>query len=169
MKMKFTKLQLTTLVVLRIVIGWHCLYEGVTKLMNPGWTSAGYLSESKWILSGFSSWIINHGGVLSAVDFLNAWGLVAIGAGLILGLLARPAAIAGTILLMVYYLCNPPLIGLTYSVPLEGSNLVVSKTLIEAVAMFVLVVFPTSKIIGLDMFLARTKYSKEQIKIKETV
>jgi thiosulfate dehydrogenase [quinone] large subunit len=83
--------------------------------------------------------------------------------------LARPAAIAGTILLMVYYLCNPPLIGLTYSVPLEGSNLVVSKTLIEAVAMFVLVVFPTSKIIGLDMFLARTKYSKEQIKIKETV
>lgn len=158
-KMKFTKLQLTTLVVLRILIGWHCLYEGITKLMNPGWTAAGFLSESKWILSGISSWIIAHSSVLNAVDFLNAWGLVAIGLGLILGLFSRPAAIAGTVLLLIYYLCNPPLVGLEYSVPLEGSNLVVSKTLIEAIALFVVAIFPTSHIVGLDLFVARFKNS----------
>lgn len=159
--MKFTKLQLTTLVVLRIVIGWHCLYEGIAKLFTPGWTSAGFLSESKWILSGLTNWIIANSGVLHTVDFLNTWGLIAIGLGLILGLLTRPAAIAGTILLFIYYLCNPPLIGLEYSVPLEGNNLIISKTLIEAIAMFVLVIFPTSKIIGLDMFLSKIKKSNE--------
>jgi thiosulfate dehydrogenase (quinone) large subunit len=157
--MKFTKLQLTTLVVLRIAIGWHCLYEGITKVMNPGWTAAGFLSESKWILSGISSWIIAHTSVLSAVDFLNAWGLVAIGLGLILGLFSRPAAIAGTALLFIYYLCNPPMVGLEYSVPLEGSNLVVSKTLIEAIALFVVALFPTSQIVGLDLFVARFRNS----------
>src|SRR5665647_1316281 len=94
--MKFTKLQLTTLVVLRILIGWHCLYEGISKLTTPGWSAMGYLSESKWILSGISSFIIAHSSVLHAVDFLNAWGLVAIGLALILGLFSRPAAIAGT-------------------------------------------------------------------------
>jgi thiosulfate dehydrogenase [quinone] large subunit len=157
--MKFTKLQLTTLVVLRIVIGWHCLYEGITKVMNPGWTAVGFLSESKWILSGISGWIIAHSGVLNTVDFLNTWGLVAIGLGLILGLFSRPAAIAGTVLLLIYFLCNPPMVGLEYSVPLEGSNLVVSKTLIEAIALFVVALFPTSQIVGLDLFVARFKNS----------
>ncbi len=154
---KFTRLQLTTLVVMRILIGWHCLYEGISKLITPGWSAKGFLSESKWILSGISNWIIAHGSVLHVVDFLNAWGLVAIGIGLILGLLSRPAAIAGTILLLIYYLCNPPLIGLVYSVPLEGSNLVVSKTLIEAIALFVVALFPTSQIFGLDLFVSRYK------------
>ena len=128
--------------------------------MNPGWSAMGFLSESQWILSGISQWIITHSSVLHAVDFLNAWGLVAIGLGLILGLFARPAAIAGTVLLLIYYLCNPPLIGLEYSVPLEGSNLIVSKTLIEAVALFVVAIFPTSKIVGLDLLVARFKNSK---------
>ena len=34
------------LVLLRIIIGWHFLYEGLTKLLYPGWTSAGYLKGS---------------------------------------------------------------------------------------------------------------------------
>jgi thiosulfate dehydrogenase (quinone) large subunit len=157
--MKFTKLQLTTLVVMRILIGWHCLYEGISKIITPGWSSMGFLSESKWILSGISSFIISHSSLLHAVDFLNAWGLVAIGLGLILGLFSKPAAIAGTALLLVYYLCNPPLVGLEYSVPLEGSNLVVSKTLIEAIALFVVAIFPTSQIVGLDLYVARFKNS----------
>jgi thiosulfate dehydrogenase (quinone) large subunit len=157
--MKFTKLQLTTLVVLRIIIGWHCLYEGISKIITPGWSSMGFLSESKWVLSGISSFIIAHSSVLHAVDFLNAWGLVAIGLGLILGLFSKPAAIAGTALLLIYYLCNPPLVGLEYSVPLEGSNLVVSKTLIEAIALFAVALFPTSQIFGLDLFVARFKNS----------
>jgi thiosulfate dehydrogenase (quinone) large subunit len=149
----FTSIQLTTLVVLRFLIGWHILYEGLSKLVTPGWSSALFLKESKWILSGFSSWITSNPGVLNVVDFLNTWGLIAIGLGLVLGLLTRTAAIAGAILLFVYYLNNPPLIGLEYTIPSEGSYLIVSKTLIETVALIVIAVFPTGSVFGLDKYI----------------
>ena len=156
----FTTLQLTTLVLLRFLIGWHLLYEGLSKLLNPDWSSIGFLGESKWILSGFSEWIISNSSVLNVVDFLNTWGLIAIGVGLILGLFARTAAIAGSLLLLMYYFNNPPLIGLEYSLPTEGNYLVVSKTLIEAVTLFALALFPTSSIFGLDLFIPCNKKNK---------
>ncbi|MCX6222655.1 MAG: DoxX family membrane protein [Bacteroidia bacterium] len=156
-KNSYTPLQMTILVLLRFLIGWHLLYEGVSKFLTPNWTSMGFLKESKWILSGFSIWIISNKSVLNMVDFLNIWGLIAIGLGLILGLFTRLAAISGALLLLVYYVINPPLIGLEYSVPIEGNYLIVSKTLIEAVALFALALFPTSSIVGLDVFVTSFK------------
>ena len=156
----FTTFQLTSLVLLRILIGWHVLYEGISKLLMPNWSSALFLKESQWILSGFSDWIISNSGVLQVVDFMNTWGLIAIGTGLILGLFTRAAAIAGAALLIVYYLNNPPLIGLTYNLPSEGSYLIVSKTLIEAAALLGLAVFPTGSVFGLDQYISRFVKSK---------
>ena len=143
------------LIALRLIIGWHILYEGFAKLLIPNWSSVGFLKESQWILKGFSNWIISNPGVLNAVDFLNTWGLIAIGAGLIMGLFTRVAAISGAILLFIYYLNNPPLIGLEYSVPAEGSYLIVSKTLIESVALVLLAVFPSGSFAGLDILISR--------------
>lgn len=148
------------MVLLRILIGWHLLYEGISKLSMPEWSSALFLSDSQWILSGLADWIISNSGVLSVVDFLNTWGLIAIGTGLILGLLTRVAAYAGTLLLFVYYLNNIPLIGVEYNMPAEGNYLIVSKTLIEAAALLVLAVFPTGSVFGLDILLARNTKSK---------
>jgi len=151
----YTPMQIYVLFALRILIGWHILYEGFSKLLIPNWSSIGFLNESQWILTGFSKWVISNPGVLNAVDFLNTWGLIAIGTGLILGLFTRAAAISGAILLFVYYLNNPPLIGLEYSVPTEGNYLIVSKTLIESVALVALAVFPSGLFTGLDMYVDR--------------
>jgi len=153
----YSGIQLYSLVVLRLFIGWHLLYEGIAKLINPGWSSVGFLRESQWIMAGFANWVTSNSGVLNTVDFLNTWGLIAIGTGLILGLFSRAASIFGTILLLMYYMNNPPLIGLEYSLPSEGNYLVINKTLIEAVALFVLSIFPTSQIIGFDLFVNRLR------------
>jgi thiosulfate dehydrogenase (quinone) large subunit len=160
----YTKIQLVTMVALRVLIGWHLLYEGVSKLLNPGWSAMGFLKESQWIMSGFARWITSHGSVLATVDFLNVWGLIAIGLGLILGLCTRLAAISGAILVLIYYLNNAPIIGIEYSIPAEGNYLIVSKTLIEGVALLVLTVFPTGSIVGFDGILARFKNIKNHIK-----
>lgn len=157
----FTPFQLTALVLLRVLIGWHILFEGFSKLITPNWTSASFLKESQWILSGFSQWIISNDGVLQAVDFLNTWGLIAIGTGLILGLFTRLAAFAGAFLLLVYYLNNPPMIGLEYSLPSEGNYLIVSKTLIEAAALLLLGGFSTGSVFGLDIYVSRLIKSKK--------
>ncbi len=159
---QFTSLQLVSLVALRMLIGWHLLYEGFTKLMHPSWSSVGFLKESQWILSGFAEWIVSSPTILGVVNTLNTWGLIAIGLGLILGLFARAAAMAGGLLLLLYYLNNPPLLGLEYSMPNEGSYLIVSKTLIEAAALFALFLFPTSARFGLDFF--RVKFSNSIVK-----
>jgi thiosulfate dehydrogenase [quinone] large subunit len=95
--------------------------------------------------------------MLQTVDFINAWGLFAIGLGLILGLLTRFSLIAGISLLFLYYLSHPPFVGLDYALPMEGNYLLVNKVLIEMVAMIVIVLFPTGKYIGLDRFIFRKK------------
>ena len=151
----YTRFQKTILVLLRFLIGWHILYEGISKLLIPNWSSLAFLRESQWVLSGFSKWITSNAAVLSAVDFLNTWGLIAIGAGLIFGLFTRVAAISGAILLFLYYLNSAPMIGIEYSLPTEGSYLVVSKTLIEAIALLVLAAFPTGLMAGLDIYVAK--------------
>jgi thiosulfate dehydrogenase [quinone] large subunit len=152
---RYTSAERFVLVTLRLLIGWHILYEGFAKLLIPNWSSASFLNESQWILKGFSGWIVSNPGVLNAVDFLNTFGLIAIGLGLMLGLFTRIAAISGAILLFIYYLNNPPLIGLEYSVPAEGSYLIVSKTLIESMALIMLAVFPSGYFAGLDMLIEK--------------
>tara|TARA_Y100001970_G_scaffold74190_1_gene94059 strand:- start:1812 stop:2324 length:513 start_codon:yes stop_codon:yes gene_type:complete len=144
--------QLYGIVALRVLIGWHLLYEGISKILNPYWSSAAFLLDSKWILSGIAKTIASSPGILAFVDYLNMYGLTAIGISLILGLFSRYASIIGMGLILTYYLFSPPLIGLEYSRPAEGSYIIVNKNLIEACALFLLYQFPTSHIIGLDKF-----------------
>ena len=151
----FSKWQSAVLVVLRFLIGWHLLYEGIYKLIHPEWSSIAFLAESKWIFSGIADWIVSNQGVLGTVDFLNTWGLIAIGTGLLLGLLVRPAALAGTLLLALYYFFNPPFIGAEIMVPMEGNYLVVNKTLIEAVTLLLIAVSPAARRYGLDMIIQK--------------
>ncbi|MEM6842379.1 MAG: DoxX subfamily [Bacteroidota bacterium] len=159
--------QLNVLIILRIVIGWHFLYEGVVKLYSSGWSAAGYLNDSQGLFAPMFKAIAANPSLMSAVDFLNTWGLVAVGLGLIVGLLTQAALIGGIILLGLYYLSHPPFIGAQYALPSEGSYLWVNKNLIELFAMTVLYYFPTSHIIGLDRFMQRygqqTKRSSEEV------
>ncbi len=151
----YNQYQLVSLSLLRVLIGWHLLYEGMAKLSNANWTSAAYLLDSKWIFSGLAKWIVTSPSILGAVDTLNMWGLTLIGLSLMFGLLSRWGCIAGACLISLYYLFHPPLVGLEYSKPPEGSYLIIDKNLIEACALFVLALFPTSHITGLDKFLQK--------------
>jgi thiosulfate dehydrogenase [quinone] large subunit len=140
---------------LRMFVGWHFLYEGIAKLLNPYWSSAGYLSESKWLFSGWFTAIAENPELLKVVDFLNIWGQITIGLALITGLLTSWSCIAGIFLLLVYYVCTPPFVGYSYTVPSEGSYLIVNKILIEMAALGILLAFPTGKIFGLDGLIFR--------------
>ncbi|MFN8207660.1 MAG: DoxX family membrane protein [Bacteroidales bacterium] len=142
--------QLTFLVLLRVLIGWHFLYEGLAKLVSPNWSSMGFLMDSHGFMAGFFHLLASNSTILGIVDFLNMYGLIAIGAGLILGVFTQVATIAGIVLLAFYYLSHPPLIGIEYALPPEGSYLWVNKTLIELFTLLVLFFFPTGRIIGGD-------------------
>ncbi len=148
-----TRTQSVFLVLLRIFVGWHLLYEGIAKMLIPDWTAAGYLENSRWIFSGLFHSLASNEGALQVVDFLNVWGLTLIGLALLLGLLSRYASIAGMALLSLYYVANPPFIGTDFGIPLEGHYLFINKTLVEIIALGVLAVFPSGLYFGIDRFI----------------
>ena len=149
--------QLYGLVALRVLIGWHILYEGVSKLINPYWSSAAYLLDSKWIFSGLAKRIVSNPTLLTISDYVNMWGLTLVGLCLLLGVFSRQAALSGMVFISLYYFFAPPFLGLEYSRPGEGSYIIVNKNLIEACALFVLYHFPTSHLIGLDRILFKSE------------
>ena len=106
------RLQRGLLTLLRIAIGWHFLYEGHAKFFSGSWTSAGYLDASRWFLGGAFQWMASHPAVIALVDAVNIGGQILIGLLLITGTLTRAASLAAIVLLLLYYLANPPLVGL---------------------------------------------------------
>lgn len=147
--------QITWLVLLRVAIGWHFLYEGLVKVFNPAWSPFGYLMDSKGFLAPVFYAMAGNPTVLKVVDYMNEWGLVLIGLGLMLGVFTRLATWSGMLLLSFYYLSHPPFVGLNYALPSEGSYFIVDKVMIEFIALGVLSLFPTSHLIGIDRLLFR--------------
>jgi thiosulfate dehydrogenase [quinone] large subunit len=143
------------LVLLRMGIGWHLLYEGLVKVLSPAWSSAPFLADSRWVFSGAFHWIAAHPTVLRVVDLLNVWGLVLIGMALLLGAFSRFAAVSGIVLLALYYVASPPLVGLPANGAAEGSYLIVNKNLVELGALAVVLVTGSGRAAGLDRIIHR--------------
>lgn len=156
----FSSLQSILLLMMRFIIGWHFLYEGIIKLVDPNWSSVAYLAQSKWLFSGFFNWIAESPGILRVVDMLNIWGLIFIGAGLILGIFTRWAALSGMLLLALYYTANPPFLA-TSGMSTEGNYLFIDKNLVEFMALGVLAVLPVLGLPGLDRLFHLLKTSSK--------
>ncbi len=147
---KLSRLQMVTVVALRVLIGWHFLYEGLSKLTTPGWSAAGYLLQSRGPFADPFRWMAADPDVLAIVNQLNMWGLALIGLGLLLGCFTRLASAAGILVIALFYLCNPPFVGYFYSIPMEGSYLIVNKNLVELAALAVVLVTGSGRAAGLD-------------------
>ena len=68
-QINYNQFQLYGLIFLRVLIGWHFLYEGISKITNPYWSSAAFLMESKWILSDWAQSILASPSAVASVDF----------------------------------------------------------------------------------------------------
>jgi thiosulfate dehydrogenase (quinone) large subunit len=146
--------QRNTLVLLRVFIGWHFLYEGVIKAYNPSWTSKGYLLSAS-IFKPVFAWLASES-LISTIDFLNIAGLMAVGITLLLGIKVRWGCIGGILLLALYYLAHPPFPSLPQG-PAEGSYWIVNKNLIEMAALFVIYQFPLTTVFGLEGLFSKQK------------
>jgi thiosulfate dehydrogenase (quinone) large subunit len=136
--------------VLRIVVGWHFLYEGIAKLTSPSWSAAGYLKQARGPFAHLFTRLASEPNLLANTDLVTMWGLTLVGVLLILGLLTRLASLAGVGFILLFYLCNPPFVGYFYSIPSEGSYLIVNKNLVELCALVVIMVTGSGRFAGLD-------------------
>jgi thiosulfate dehydrogenase [quinone] large subunit len=152
-QIKYTNWQVSALVIVRVLIGWHFLYEGLVKVVNPNWSAASLLNAAQGPFADMFKSMASNAGALDLINFCNQWGLVLVGLSLIIGLLSRWACLGGMLLLLMYYISNPPFIGLAAPAVAEGSYLIVNKNLIELFTFFILFLFPTDHIIGLRRLL----------------
>jgi thiosulfate dehydrogenase [quinone] large subunit len=150
---KFSGAQTFFLVCLRVVVGWHFLYEGWVKIVSQSWSATGYLQASSGPLGGLFQAIAGVSWMMWLVDVIMAYGLLLIGLSLILGLYTRIGCIAGAVFMAMFYVSNPPLIG-TQAIPGEGNYLIVNKNLVELAAVMVLLVFPSGNVWGLDQLIS---------------
>ena len=164
---KTSRTQNVALIVLRTLIGWHFLYEAYFKIMSPAWsrssggpltpwTSAGYLQGASGPLGGIFHRLVNAGWTVW-LDRSVKIALLVIGLSLILGFFTRVGLWLALAMLTLFYLLYIPTLGVPQPNN-EGTYLIVNKTLIEAAAVVVLLMFDTGRIAGLDLFLKR-RYS----------
>lgn len=151
----YSKAQLTWLVILRMFIGWNILFEGMVKVLNPNWSAKSYLLDSSGPFSSIFLSMAGNETIMRCVDFLNEWGLVLVGLGLFIGCFTRLACLGGILLLLLYTLSHPSLIGVEYMMPFEGTYFLIDKNLVELAGLGVLFAFPASREIGIDRFLVR--------------
>jgi len=153
----------------RVAIGWHFLYEGISKMVVGNWSATGYLANATGPFSGIYHWMAGSETIMSIVDPLNMAGLVLIGLGLFLGVAIRISSISGIVLLLLYYFAYPPFGGNLFGAA-EGTLYIVNKNLIEALALVTLI-FINEKgfgIYGLPVFKRKIK-TDEVVEAEQTL
>jgi thiosulfate dehydrogenase [quinone] large subunit len=164
---RLSSFQQFALIALRTVIGWHFLYEAYYKIVSPAWSpgggpltpwsSAGYLKGASGPLARVFQRLINSGAT-PWIDRSVKIALLLIGLSLLLGLFTRIGASGALLLLSLFYLLYVPTLGVPQPNS-EGTYLIVNKTLIEAIAVIVLLAFDTGRIAGLDLLWRRKRGS----------
>ena len=131
-----------SLFILRLAMGWAFFYAGITKILDPSWTAAGYL-QGATTFPGFFQWLASPQNIIW-VNFLNEWGLTLLGVALIIGIATRFSTTMGIVLMLLYYfpVLNFPLVG-THSY-------IIDDHIIYALVLVVLNVTRAGKYWGFD-------------------
>src|SRR5512136_977209 len=120
------------------------------KLSSSTWSAAGYLKQSRGPFAELFKWLAGQPNLLEYSNLITMWGLTIVGVLLMLGLFSRLASLAGIGFILLFYLANPPFVGYFYSLPMEGSYLIVNKNLVELCALVVVFVTGSGRFAGLD-------------------
>lgn len=147
---KLSRVPMIAITLLRVAVGWHFLYEGIAKLTAPSWSAAGYLKQARGPFADLFKGLAADPNLLANADLVTMWGLTLVGLLLILGLFTRLASLGAIGFILLFYLCNPPFVGYFYSIPSEGSYLVVNKNLVEVFALIVILVTGSGRFAGFD-------------------
>ena len=136
------KFQKISLFLLRVLTGWMMFYAGITKVLDPGWSAAGYLKGAK-TFAGFYNWLTSPA-IMPVINFINEWGLTLLGVSLILGVSVRLSSVSGAVLMMLYYF---PVLDFPYPNP---HSFLVDEHIIYVAALLVLAAYRAGRVWGLE-------------------
>lgn len=138
----------------RLSLGWVMFYAGVTKIMNPNWSAAGYLKGAKTFPDFFQS--LTDPSVLPIINLVNEWGLTLLGVSLILGVGVRLSSVLGAVLMMMYYFpaLDFPKIGTT--------SYIVDDHIIYALVLLYFAAIRAGRVMGMEEWFANKFFAKSR-------
>jgi thiosulfate dehydrogenase (quinone) large subunit len=138
-----------SLLSLRLVMAYVFLSAGIQKVLDPGWTAAGFLTNAVPEGNPFAGvFAAMADGWLWLIDPLNVWGQVLIGLALLVGAFVRLAALGGAMMMLLYWLTQFQA-GLLLGLPVEN-GFVVTYHLVYAIILFGVGAFGAGRILGVD-------------------
>lgn len=156
-----TQFQKISLLALRLSLGWMFFYAGITKILNPAWTSAGYLKGAKTFVVFYNALLSPS--ILPIIDFINEWGLLLLGISLILGVFVRLSSIFGTALMLLYYF---PILDFPYPNPY---SFIIDEHIIYALALLILATWRAGRAYGLENWCANLPICSKFPRLREWV
>ena len=149
--------------VARIALGWIFFQSGVQKILDPEWTAAGFLQFAIPEGNPFASlWAGMAGNAL--VDNLVQWGMLLVGASLILGFFVRWAALWGAVMMVLFWMASLTG-GLGQFFPLEH-GWVIDDHLVYAALLYFLGAVGAGRILGLDARIEQSNFVKSNSWVK---
>jgi|WetSurMetagenome_2_1015567.scaffolds.fasta_scaffold127635_3 thiosulfate dehydrogenase (quinone) large subunit len=149
-----SRLFVTSLLVLRILLGGLFLLSGLTKLASGTFSAAGLLGKSVGPFTSFYVGLANNTSVLPVINYLVMWGEALIGIALILGLLVRFASFWGIVQMILYY-----------TVTLPTSTGWISQQIIYIAVFLILMFSGIGYYLGLDRFSIKLEESKHPLRL----
>ncbi len=142
-----TKTQKLFLFLTRVAMGWLFFYAGITKVLNPEWSAAGFLKGAKTFTSFYGS--LAQPGTIEIINFANEWGLTLLGVSLILGIGVRLSSFLGAVLMILYYLPR-----LQFPHP-DPNSYIVDQHIIYALLLLYFATIKAGRIWGLENWCAK--------------
>lgn len=131
---------------MRVSLGWLFFYAGITKVLDPAWSAAGYLNSAK-TFAGFYH-LLTTPSVLPIINLVNEWGLMLLGISLVLGVFVRVSSILGAVLMLLYYF---PVLTFPYILP---HSYIVDEHIVYAFSLLVLASARAGRVFGLENWCA---------------
>lgn len=147
--------------ILRISLGWILLFAGISKVLKPDWTAAGFLNNAK-TFPEFYAWFASPE-ILPITNFINEWGQLLLGVAIILGVVMTVSSILAVIMMLLYYF---PI--LTF--PMAGPNsFIVDQHIIFAIAFLLLASLKAGQYWGLSSWLDKQPFLKNYPTLKKWI
>ncbi|MDP2696134.1 MAG: DoxX family membrane protein [bacterium] len=144
----------------RLTLGWLMFYAGITKVLDPTWSAAGYLNNAK-TLTGFFQWLAQPN-ILPFINFINEWGLTLLGVSLLLGAFVKLSSWLGVLLMLLYYLPASVF-------PYVDHGFLVDEHIIYILVLILFTNVKAGRIWGLDDWLAKLPLCQRWYKDKSLI
>jgi thiosulfate dehydrogenase [quinone] large subunit len=147
------KYHLVLLTLLRVSLGWFFFFAGITKVLDPDWSAAGFLGNAAMFPNFYAFFL--HPSILPVVNFLNEWGLTLVGVGLMLGISVRLSAYVGALLMLLYYFPHD-----------NTHGFIVDDHVVYVIALFVLASTSLRSTVGMHGYLVQLPIVKRSPLLK---